>query len=179
MAEAGGGGNGRSTGHLLAPSEPMSPARATTSVRWWWPASMSPPACARRSRRSGRLPAAAARRRRALRDGAAEGRRAARPRRRPGLRRPPWRRRARPGGEAPLPHHAPGHGGGRLMDVDAILAEVRSLADRGDLHTIVARYGSIPDTPPRENPHSTHLPYQTGRAFGTLCNQEKVERYLL
>src|SRR5439155_492958 len=126
-----------------------------------------------------RVPAPAGRPRRALRDAAAEGRRTARARRRPGLRRPPRRRRARPGGEAPFPHHPPGHRGGRLMDVDAILAEVRSLADRGELHTIVARYGAIDDTPESQTWHSTELLYEIGRAFGMLGNEEKVERYLL
>ncbi len=65
------------------------------------------------------------------------------------------------------------------MDVDAILAEVRSLADRGELHTIVARYGAIDDTPESETWHSTELLYEIGRAFGLLGNEEKVERYLL
>ena len=65
------------------------------------------------------------------------------------------------------------------MDVDAILAEVRSLADRGDLHTIVARYGAIDDTPESDTWHSTELLYEIGRAFGMLGNEEKVERYLL
>ena len=65
------------------------------------------------------------------------------------------------------------------MDVDAILAEVRSLAGRGELHTIVARYGAIDDTPENETWHSTELLYEIGRAFGMLGNEEKVERYLL
>ena len=65
------------------------------------------------------------------------------------------------------------------MDVDAILAEVRSLADRGELHTIVARYGAIDDTPESQTWHSTELLYEIGRAFGMLGNEEKVERYLL
>jgi len=65
------------------------------------------------------------------------------------------------------------------MDVDAILAEVRSLANRGELHTIVARYGAIDDTPESETWHSTDLLYEIGRAFGMLGNEEKVERYLL
>ena len=65
------------------------------------------------------------------------------------------------------------------MDVAAILAEVRSLANRGELHTIVARYGTIDDTPASETWHSTELLYEIGRAFGMLGNEEKVERYLL
>ena len=65
------------------------------------------------------------------------------------------------------------------MDVDAILAEVRSLANRGELQTIVARYGAIDDTPESETWHSTELLYEIGRAFGMLGNEEKVERYLL
>ena len=65
------------------------------------------------------------------------------------------------------------------MDVAAILAEVRALANRGELHTIVARYGAIDDTPESETWHSTELLYEIGRAFGMLGNEEKVERYLL
>jgi len=65
------------------------------------------------------------------------------------------------------------------MDVAAILAEVRSLATRGDLQTIVARYGTLDDTPEGETWNSTELLYEIGRAFGMLGNEEKVERYLL
>src|SRR5437870_4888418 len=65
------------------------------------------------------------------------------------------------------------------MDVGAILAEVRSLAHRGDLQTIVARYGAIDDTPESESVNSTELLYEIGRAIGMLGNEEKVERYLL
>src|SRR5437899_5204871 len=65
------------------------------------------------------------------------------------------------------------------MDVGAILAEVRSLAHRGDLQTIVARYGALDDTPESETWSSTELLYEIGRAFGMLGNEEKVERYLL
>jgi tetratricopeptide (TPR) repeat protein len=65
------------------------------------------------------------------------------------------------------------------MDVAAILAEVRSLADRGDMQTIVARYGRIDDTPESETWNSTELLYEIGRAFGMLGNEDKVERYLL
>jgi tetratricopeptide (TPR) repeat protein len=63
--------------------------------------------------------------------------------------------------------------------VAAILAEVRSLAHRGELQTIVARYGWIDDTPESETWHSTELLYEIGRAFGMLGNEDKVERYLL
>src|SRR5207245_855863 len=126
-----------------------------------------------------RVPAPAGRPQHALRNAAAEGRRTARARRRPDLRRPPRRRRARPGGEAPLPHRPPGDGRGRLMDVAAILAEVRTLANRGELQTIVARYGALDDTPESETWQSTELLYEIGRAFGMLGNEEKVERYLL
>ena len=66
-----------------------------------------------------------------------------------------------------------------LMDVASILAEVRSLANRGDLQTIVQRYGAIDDTPERDTWNSTELLYEIGRAFGMLGNEEKVERYLL
>ena len=65
------------------------------------------------------------------------------------------------------------------MDVASILAEVRSLANRGELQTIVQRYGAIDDTPERDTWHSTELLYEIGRAFGMLGNEEKVERYLL
>jgi tetratricopeptide (TPR) repeat protein/cold shock CspA family protein len=65
------------------------------------------------------------------------------------------------------------------MDVASILAEVRSLANRGDLQTIVQRYGTLEDTPERDTWHSTELLYEIGRAFGMLGNEEKVERYLL
>src|SRR5262245_27308473 len=65
------------------------------------------------------------------------------------------------------------------MDVASILAEVRSLADRGDHHTIIARYGALDDTPAEETWHSTELIYEIGRSFGMLGNEDKVERYLL
>jgi len=65
------------------------------------------------------------------------------------------------------------------MDVAAILAEVRTLANRGELQTIVARYGALDDTPESETWQSTELLYEIGRAFGMLGNEEKVERYLL
>jgi tetratricopeptide (TPR) repeat protein/cold shock CspA family protein len=65
------------------------------------------------------------------------------------------------------------------MDVASILAEVRSLANRGELQTIVARYGALDDTPESETWNSTELLYEIGRAFGMLGNEEKVERYLL
>jgi tetratricopeptide (TPR) repeat protein len=66
-----------------------------------------------------------------------------------------------------------------MSDVEAILAEVRSLAHRGEVQTIVARYGAIDDTPEEETWNSTELLYEIGRAFGMLGNEEKVERYLL
>src|SRR5438552_6817131 len=69
--------------------------------------------------------------------------------------------------------------GGRLMDVAAILAEVRALANRGERHAIVARCGAIDHTPESEAWNSTELVYEIGRAFGMLGNEEKVERYLL
>ena len=65
------------------------------------------------------------------------------------------------------------------MDVAAVLAEVRALAHRGEMHTIVERYGAIDDTPASETWNSTELLYEIGRAFGMLGNEEKVERYLL
>ncbi|HZP40135.1 MAG TPA: tetratricopeptide repeat protein [Candidatus Binatia bacterium] len=66
-----------------------------------------------------------------------------------------------------------------MSSLEAILAEVRSLANRGDHRTIVARYGTIDDTPEEETWNSTELLYEIGRAFGMLGNEEKVERYLL
>lgn len=66
-----------------------------------------------------------------------------------------------------------------MTDLATILAEVRSLANRGDHQTIVARYGALDDTPEEETWHSSELLYEVGRAFGMLGNEEKVERYLL
>jgi tetratricopeptide (TPR) repeat protein/cold shock CspA family protein len=66
-----------------------------------------------------------------------------------------------------------------MSDVDTILAEVRALAHRGDHQTIVARYGTLDDTPADETWSSTELLYEIGRAFGMLGNEEKLERYLL
>src|SRR5438445_13445038 len=61
----------------------------------------------------------------------------------------------------------------------SILADVRSLATRGAHHAIVARYGTLDDTPEEETWNSTELLFEIGRAFGMLGNEEKVERYLL
>ena len=69
--------------------------------------------------------------------------------------------------------------GSGLNQVETILAEVRTLADRGDHHTIIERYGTLDDTPAEETWHSTELLYEIGRSFGMLGNEEKVERYLL
>jgi tetratricopeptide (TPR) repeat protein/cold shock CspA family protein len=66
-----------------------------------------------------------------------------------------------------------------MWDVEGMLADVRALADRGDHHSIVSRYGSLDDMPERETWNSTELLYEIGRAFGMLGNEEKVERYLL
>jgi tetratricopeptide (TPR) repeat protein len=66
-----------------------------------------------------------------------------------------------------------------VSDVEAILAEVRSLAHRGELQTIIARYGTIDDTPESDTWNSTELLYEIGKAFGMLGNEDKVERYLL
>ena len=66
-----------------------------------------------------------------------------------------------------------------MGDVDAILAEVRFLATRGEHHLIVARYGRLDDSPQDDLWNSTDLLYEIGRAFGMLGNEEKVERYLL
>ena len=66
-----------------------------------------------------------------------------------------------------------------MTNVNAILADVRSLATRGDHQTIVNRYGALEDTPEDETWNSTELLYEIGRAFGMLGNEEKVERYLL
>src|SRR5436305_14783393 len=66
-----------------------------------------------------------------------------------------------------------------MGDVASILADVRSLANRGAHHAIVARYGGLDDTPEEETWNSTELLFEIGRAFGMLGNEEKVERYLL
>lgn len=66
-----------------------------------------------------------------------------------------------------------------MGDADAILAEVRSLATRGEHHLIVARYGSLDDQPRDALWNSPELLYEIGRAFGMLGNEDKVERYLL
>ncbi len=66
-----------------------------------------------------------------------------------------------------------------MGDVDAILAEVRFLATRGEHHLIVARYGRLDDPPQDDLWNSTDLLYEIGRAFGMLGNEDKVERYLL
>jgi tetratricopeptide (TPR) repeat protein/cold shock CspA family protein len=66
-----------------------------------------------------------------------------------------------------------------MGDVDAILAEVRFLATRGEHQLIVARYGRLDDSPKDDLWSSTDLLYEVGRAFGMLGNEEKVERYLL
>jgi tetratricopeptide (TPR) repeat protein len=66
-----------------------------------------------------------------------------------------------------------------MNDLANILADVRSLANRGDHRAIVARYGTLDDTPEEETWNSTELLYEIGRAFGMLGNEEKVERYLL
>jgi tetratricopeptide (TPR) repeat protein/cold shock CspA family protein len=68
---------------------------------------------------------------------------------------------------------------GHVGDLDTILADVRSLAKRGDHRTIIARYGALDDTPTEETWNSTDLLYEIGRAFGMLGNEDKVERYLL
>jgi tetratricopeptide (TPR) repeat protein/cold shock CspA family protein len=68
---------------------------------------------------------------------------------------------------------------GRDRGVDSILADVRSLADRGDHHTIIERYGTLDDMPAEETWQSTELLFEIGRSFGMLGNEEKVERYLL
>ncbi len=66
-----------------------------------------------------------------------------------------------------------------MSELEAILADVRSLVTRGDHRTIVARYGALDDTPEEETWNSTELLYEIGRAFGMLGNEDKVERYLL
>jgi tetratricopeptide (TPR) repeat protein len=66
-----------------------------------------------------------------------------------------------------------------MGDVDAILAEVRSLATRGEHHVIVARYGRLDDAAGGELWNAPDLLYEVGRAFGMLGNEDKVERYLL
>ena len=74
---------------------------------------------------------------------------------------------------------APQHRAHRMSDLATILADVRSLAKRGEHHTIVRRYGALDDTPEDETWSSTDLLFEIGRAFGMLGNEEKVERYLL
>src|SRR5438067_1242730 len=66
-----------------------------------------------------------------------------------------------------------------MGDLASILADVRSLANRGAHHAIVARYGALDDTPEEETWNSTELLFEIGRAFGMLGNEDKVERYLL
>jgi len=66
-----------------------------------------------------------------------------------------------------------------MGDVDAVLAEVRSLATRGEHHLIVARYGRLDDAESGELWSAPDLLYEVGRAFGMLGNEDKVERYLL
>src|SRR2546428_13748413 len=66
-----------------------------------------------------------------------------------------------------------------MADLESILADVRSLANRGAHHAIVQRYGALDDTPEEETWNSTELLFEIGRAFGMLGNEEKVERYLL
>jgi tetratricopeptide (TPR) repeat protein/cold shock CspA family protein len=66
-----------------------------------------------------------------------------------------------------------------MNELSSILAEVRTLANRGDHRTIVARYGRLDDLPAEETWNSTELLFEIGRAFGMLGNEEKVERYLL
>jgi tetratricopeptide (TPR) repeat protein len=66
-----------------------------------------------------------------------------------------------------------------MGDIDRMLADVRTLASRGDHHAIVARYGHLDDMPEEETWNSPDLLYEIGRAFGMLGNEDKVERYLL
>src|SRR6266478_4984999 len=66
-----------------------------------------------------------------------------------------------------------------MSDVASILADVRSLANRGEHYAFVARYGGHDDTPQAVTWNSTVLLFEIGRAFGMLGNEEKVERYLL
>jgi tetratricopeptide (TPR) repeat protein len=66
-----------------------------------------------------------------------------------------------------------------MEDIDRMLAEVRTLASRGDHHGIVARYGHLDDMPEEETWNSPDLLFEIGRAFGMLGNEDKVERYLL
>jgi tetratricopeptide (TPR) repeat protein/cold shock CspA family protein len=66
-----------------------------------------------------------------------------------------------------------------MRDVEGMLADVRALANRGDHHAIVSRYGALDDTPEEETWNATDLLWEIGKAFGMLGNEEKVERYLL
>src|SRR3989475_7217100 len=66
-----------------------------------------------------------------------------------------------------------------MADLVSILADVRSLANRGAHHAVVADCGGLDDTREEETCNSTELLFEIGRAFGMLGNEEKVERSLL
>jgi tetratricopeptide (TPR) repeat protein/cold shock CspA family protein len=66
-----------------------------------------------------------------------------------------------------------------MGDVEAILAEVRSLAARGGHQLILARYGGLDDEAGGDLWQSADLLYEIGRAYGMLGHEDKVERYLL
>lgn len=66
-----------------------------------------------------------------------------------------------------------------MGDIDRMLAEVRALAERGDHHGIVARWGHLDQEPEGEAWGSVDLVHEVGRAYGILGNEDMVERYLL
>jgi tetratricopeptide (TPR) repeat protein/cold shock CspA family protein len=66
-----------------------------------------------------------------------------------------------------------------MEELDAILAQVRALASRGDHHAIVARWGHLDSTPDDASWQSPDLVFEVGRAYGMLGHEDRVERYLL
>jgi len=66
-----------------------------------------------------------------------------------------------------------------MCNVEVMLSEVRSLADRDDHRGIVERFGTI-HTRPAEAPwQSVDLVHEVGRAWGMLGVEDEVERYLV
>jgi tetratricopeptide (TPR) repeat protein len=66
-----------------------------------------------------------------------------------------------------------------MGDIDRMLADVRALANRGNHHAIVVRYGSIDEAPDSQAWSTVDLVHEVGRAFGMLGNEDKMERFLL
>src|SRR5437667_411234 len=61
-----------------------------------------------------------------------------------------------------------------MSDLASILADVRSLANRGAHHAIVARYGTLDDTPEEETWNSTETRFEIGRAVGMRGHAREV-----